>query len=154
MTVSVDLIAREILDVVPVIMRTIRTEMRSRRGADLSVVQFRALLFLNRNPGASLSSVAGHLGLTLPTVSKMIDKMVTERVVTRLDSVADRRRMTLTLTPLGQSLLAKANHGTQQRLVEILAGLTPIERASIHRALQLLQGLFSPAAAGSREVEK
>lgn len=85
MDMSADTIARELLEVVPVIMRTIRAEMRSHRGADMSVVQFRALLFLNRNPGTSLSAVAEHLDLTLPTVSKMIDGMVANHLVTRED---------------------------------------------------------------------
>lgn len=140
-----DSIAREILEVVPLIMRTIRMEMRSRRSADLSVVQFRALLFLDRNPGASLSTVAGHLGLTLPTVSKMIDRMVADQVVTRGDSTDDRRRMTLVLTAQGKSLLEKAHRGTEHRLQEILAGLGPGERETVHQAVQLLQGLFLTA---------
>jgi MarR family transcriptional regulator for hemolysin len=153
MTASVDLVAREILDVVPVIMRTIRMEMRSRRGADLSVVQFRALLFLNRNPGASLSTVAGHLGLTLPTVSKMVDRMVADRWVTRGDSTTDRRRITLVLTAQGQSLLATARRGTQHRLAGILGRLTPAECESVHRSVRLLQGLFSAADTRPQEPE-
>ena len=153
MTASVDLVAREILDVVPVIMRTIRMEMRSRRGADLSVVQFRALLFLNRNPGASLSTVAGHLGLTLPTVSKMVDRMVADRWVTRGDSTTDRRRITLVLTAQGQRLLATARRGTQQQLAEILGGLTPAECESVQRSVRLLQGLFSAADTRPQEPE-
>ena len=145
MDASVDMIAREVLEVVPLIMRTIRKEMRSRRSPDLSVVQFRTLLFLNRNPGASLSTVAEHLGLTLPTVSKMVDRMVANNLVTREDSSADRRRMTLTLTAKGQNLLAEARGGTLERLAGILEGLAPGEREVVHQAVQLLQGLFSPA---------
>jgi DNA-binding MarR family transcriptional regulator len=142
---SAETIAREVLEVVPLIMRTIRSEMRSHRGTDLSVVQFRALLFLNRNPGATLSAVAVHLGLTLPTVSKMIDRMVANRLVARGDSSADRRCMTLTLTPAGQSLLLRARRGTQARLEQILASLAPDECELVHQAIELLQGKFSPA---------
>lgn len=145
MNVPSDMIAREVLDVVPAIMRTIRAEMRSRRGADMSLVQFRALLFLNRNPGASLSTVAEHLGLTSPTVCKMIDGMVSHRLVTRMPSSADRRKVILTLTVEGQTILEKARSGTQARLMDILAGLTPEDRDSVHHVMQLLQTLFSPA---------
>ena len=45
MDVPSDTIAREVLDVVPVIMRTIRAEMRSRRSSDMSVGQFRGTAF-------------------------------------------------------------------------------------------------------------
>jgi hypothetical protein len=40
MNASSDTIACEVLNVAPVIMRTIRAEMRSRRTPELSVVQF------------------------------------------------------------------------------------------------------------------
>lgn len=145
MNVPSDMIAREVLDVVPAIMRTIRAEMRSRRGADMSVVQFRALLFLNRNPGASLSTVAEHLGLTSPTVCKMIDGMVSHHLVTRMPSSADRRKVILTLTAGGQTILEKARNGTQARLMDVLAGLSPEDREAVHQVMQLLQTLFSPA---------
>ncbi len=144
MDASVDTIAHEVLDTIPAIMRTIRKEMRSRRRADLSVVQFRTLLFLSRNPRASLSAVAEHLGVTLPTVSKMIDGMVANRMVTRGDSSADRRQVMLALTGQGRKLLEMARGGTQARLAEILAGLTPGEREAVHQVMQLLQRLFLP----------
>ncbi|MGB8212476.1 MAG: MarR family winged helix-turn-helix transcriptional regulator [Anaerolineales bacterium] len=149
-----DMLAREILDVVPVIMRTIRAEMHSRRGPELSVVQFRALSFLNRNPGASLTVLAGHLGLTAPTVSKMISAMVANSLVTRWDSSKDRRQVTLTLTAPGQALLENARAGTQARLVDILAGLAPAERETVHQAFQLLQGLFSPSSLPQPVVQR
>ncbi len=144
MDIIADIIARDVLDVVPVIMRTIRAEMRRRRSSEVSVVQFRTLLFLNRNPGVSLSEVAGHLGLTAPTVSKMISGMVANRLITRWDSSSDRRRVTLTLTEQGQTLLETARSGTHARLSEILGRLSPAEQETVHQAFQLLQGLFLP----------
>jgi DNA-binding MarR family transcriptional regulator len=154
MNASADIVAREVLDVVPVIMRTIRVEMRSRRSPELSVVQFRTLTFLNRNPGASLATVAGHLGLTPPTVSKMISAMVANHLVTRWDSSSDRRRVTLTLTDQGQALLEKAHNGTQARLTEILTRLAPAERETVHQAFQFLQGLFSSTSLSQGVPEK
>jgi hypothetical protein len=60
--ITPDLCAREVMETVPLVMRFIRTEMRSRRAPSLSVPQFRVLTFLSRRPGAPLSSVAEHLG--------------------------------------------------------------------------------------------
>jgi DNA-binding MarR family transcriptional regulator len=75
----------------------------------------------------------------------MVGEMVVNRLVTREDSSVDRRRVMLTLTSQGQSLLERARRGTQARLAEILAGLTPEEREAVHEVVQLLQGLFSSA---------
>jgi len=154
MDTASEMIAHEVLDVVPAIMRTIRAEMRSRRGADLSVPQFRALFFLQRNPGASLSTVAEHLGLTSPTVCKMIDGMVSHQLVTRRTSSTDRRKVILTLTVEGRTILEKARSGTQARLMEVLASLTPDDRDSVHHVMQLLHPLFSPAVSTSVDSKR
>src|SRR5512142_2783 len=102
---SADECAAMVVEIVPLVMRTIRAEMRGHRSPDLSVPQFRTLLFLRRQPGASVSDVAGHIGLTLPSVSKMIDRLVTRDLVTRHSAPEDRRRICLDLTPLGMSTL-------------------------------------------------
>jgi DNA-binding MarR family transcriptional regulator len=139
-----DDIAREILDIVPIIMRMIRTEMRSQHSADLAIPQFRALLFISRNPGLSLLTLAHHLSLTSPTVSKMVDGLVLNHLVKRESSSKDRRKITITLTPQGQTVLDKAQNGAQARLAEILAPLTLEEGETVYQAMELLQSLFLP----------
>ncbi|MGA2378038.1 MAG: MarR family transcriptional regulator, partial [Spirochaetia bacterium] len=67
MTRKEDECAREVLDVVPSVMRFIRTEMRSHRALDLTVPQFRSLVIIERAAGTSLTGVAEHLGLTPPS---------------------------------------------------------------------------------------
>ena len=60
--------------------------------------QFRALGVVRRHPGASLSVVAGHIGLTTASVSKLIDSLVKKGLVTRADSPDDRRKVVLNAT--------------------------------------------------------
>jgi len=146
MSISSDAIAREILDIVPTVMRVIRTEMRNQRSADLSIPQFRALLFIRRNPESSLRALAHHLGLTSPTVSKMVDGLVLNRLVKRESSSRDRRKVTLTLTSQGQAVLERARNGTQARLAEVLSPLTPEENDTVNQAMELLQPLFLPGS--------
>jgi len=145
MPVSPDECAREVLDVVPLIMRTIRAEMRRHRTPGLSVPHFRVLAFLNRNEGASLSEVAEYIGLTLPSMSTLIDGLVTRELVTRQTSPSDRRRVTLALTARGKSTLAAARRETQAQLAESLATLTATERATVVRAMQALCAVFTPS---------
>ena len=54
--------AEVVLDTVPATMRAIRGHMREGREEGVSVPQFRALLYVGRNPGTDLSSLAEHLG--------------------------------------------------------------------------------------------
>lgn len=134
--------AREILEVVPHIMHTIRTHMRSHSSAELSVPQFRTLAFLNRWPGASLSDVAENIGLTLPSMSKLVDGLVARQLVRREASPVDRRCITLALTSLGQTSFQAAYQATQVQLAELLTALNDTERATVVKAMQVLRPIF------------
>jgi DNA-binding MarR family transcriptional regulator len=134
--------ARKMLEVIPAVMSTIRSEMRSRRRSDLSVMQFRTLVYLNLYPGTSLSALAEYLGLTLPTVSQMINGLVEKGVVSRMDSSTDRRRVMLSLTEPGKALLDRSLIGTQARLAEILLNMGAEDIRAVQRVMQLFGELF------------
>ncbi len=136
---SAEAVAREILDVVPFAMRLIREEMRSRRGADLTIPQFRSLIFLQRAPGAALHQVAEHLGLTPPTVSKMINSLVERGLIERPDSAADRRRVELRLTARGTTLIDRVRGETVSKFAERFETLPPAEREKMISALETLR---------------
>lgn len=132
-----------LMDAMPLVMRHIRNEMRSNpnmRGPTLP--QFRALVFLSRHQGASLSQVAGRIGLTLPSVSKIVDALVTRGLVTRAASENDRRYVSLSLSKLGRETLAQAGRGTQTRLAEKVAGLSPEQLVMVCEAMQALQSVL------------
>ncbi|HVN55066.1 MAG TPA: MarR family transcriptional regulator [Anaerolineaceae bacterium] len=144
MDISSEYLAHEILDVVPIIMRTIRREMRSHRGPDLSVPQYRAMNFIRNHPGASLSGVADHVGLTLPSTSKLVDGLVGRGLVIRQESELDRRRVDLKLTQQGDSILVAAYQHTQACLARMLTGLSPGDREEVIAAMGVLRPVFSP----------
>jgi DNA-binding MarR family transcriptional regulator len=143
MSTSPDACAQGILEVVPAVMRTIRAEMRRHRTADLSVPQFRTLAFIDRQADASLSDVAEHIGLTLPSMSKIVDGLVTRKLVTRQTHATDRRRMRLALTPRGQTALQTSREATRACLAEDLAGLTERQRETIGQAMEILRPVFT-----------
>jgi DNA-binding MarR family transcriptional regulator len=140
---SAEALAAILADTVPLVMRNIRADMRTQPGLDLSVPQFRTLLFLRRHPGASLSEVAEHIGLTLPSISKMVDRLEARDLLARLAAANDRRRVSLELTSLGVSTLKAASDVSRAHLAEQLAALSPDERATIVQAMHSLRGIFS-----------
>ncbi len=144
MPASPDECARQVLETVPLIMRAIRVEMRSHRTPEISVPQFRTLAFLNNHEGASLSAAAEFIGLTLPSMSKMVDGLVARSLVTRQTHPDDRRRMTLALTTRGRSIYQSAHEATQACLADRLATLPAPERLAIAQAMEALRPLFTP----------
>ncbi len=135
--------AREVLDGVPVAMRTIRAQLRRHSDSSLSVPQFRTLLFINRHKGTSISEAADHIGLTLPSMSTLIDGLVTRNYVLRRAHEDDRRRMTLTLTERGDTALRSARAGAQAYLTERLKPLPEAQRVTVVKAMRILKQVFS-----------
>jgi DNA-binding MarR family transcriptional regulator len=142
----------ELLEVVPQLMRIIRDHMRQHRNADLSVPEFRALGFINQHSGTSLIAVAEHIGLSSASMCRLIDGLVTRSLVKRerKHDAVDRRYVTLELTARGRAILKSARATTQAYLTEVLATLSPAERAMVVQAMQLLGPLFT----SDREKER
>jgi DNA-binding MarR family transcriptional regulator len=138
--------AREVLDVVPSVMRFIRTEMRSHRALDLTVPQFRSLVIIERAAGTSLTGVAEHLGLTPPSASKLIDGLSNRGMVTRRESLGDRHRVTLEITAEGAQALASARGEAQKSLSRLLGALEGEELSAVIRAMSALRSVFAAGA--------
>lgn len=139
--------AREVLEAVPIVMRAIRGELRKYGAREMSVPQYRTLGFVYRKEGPSLSELADHVGLTLPTMSTLVDGLVARGLVNRQEDPEDHRRMALTLTELGRNRHEAAREATLVSLGEMLRQLSPSDRATVTRAMQVLRERFT----GERE---
>jgi len=143
MTVTIEESARELLEVVPVVMREIRSQMRSRRSLDLTIPQFRTLAFVNRNKGSSLYEVSDHMGLTPPSVSTLVDGLIERGMMTREEHPADRRRVRLVVTSHGRAILEAATRETLTYLAKKLSNVTPDNREVIVKAMEILRLTFT-----------
>lgn len=137
--------ARELLGTVLAVMQSIRVEMRSQRTPDLTVPQFRTLVFLSKFSEGGLSGLAEHIGLSLPSMSKMIESLVGKGLVSRQACASDRRRISLLLTPRGEAIYRQASKRALDMLAQKMDGLTTGELEVLFPALEKLTLLFQPA---------
>jgi DNA-binding MarR family transcriptional regulator len=137
-----DTCAHDLMDTAPQIVQAIRVEMRRGHDSDISIPQFRTLRFIQRNPDSSLSDLAEHLGLTLPSASKLVDGLVKQKLVNRTASTTDRRRLTLVLTQAGTSIVDSARAGARANLAKKMEHLSNAELEMISQAMQLLRPIF------------
>lgn len=135
--------AHQLVDAIPQILQSIRVEMRRGRGSDISIPQFRTMRFIQRNPDSSLSDLAEHLGLTLPSVSKLVDGLVKHRLISRKESAEDRRKITLVLTETGTSIVDAARSSARIHLAEKLSHLSDNELQLISQAMLILHPIFA-----------
>ena len=144
---STDRCAEALIEVVPAIMRTIRLLMRAERASDLSVPQFRALGYIRRHAGTSLSAVAGHVGLSVPAASRLIDALVARGLVARHASAADRRAVGLELSGAGTELLERARAHAVRELAARLEALDGTQRTDLTQVLEDLRAIFATPGA-------
>jgi len=135
-------LAASVVDVVPLVMRAIRSEMRAAASPALSVPQLRTLLFVKRNPDVNLSALAEHLGIGLTGASGLVDRLVRNELLSRETDPNERRRIQLTLTPHGRARLDAASNSTRSMIEQRLTDLDADDAATVEQAMTILRGAF------------
>lgn len=141
--VSTERCAAVLLDALPAVMWYVRRQMRSRRAKGLSVPQFRTLVLLRRFPAVTLSTVADHLGASLPTASRIVAGLVGKGLIARKACREDRRQVNLELTARGGNVLDAAMEGTRSMIAGRLAELPTGKLGTVTEAMGLLAAVFS-----------
>ena len=142
--------ADRLLEVVPRTMRRIREEMRARAARGLTVPQLRALLYLRRHPGAGLSVVAEHLGMSPPAASALVERLVRAGHLERATHPDERRRIQLRLTRRGLSHVTSAHEAARAWLTRELGQLDARDLARLGAALEVLDRIGATRAERSR----
>ncbi|HJV89402.1 MAG TPA: MarR family transcriptional regulator [Holophagaceae bacterium] len=115
-------------------------EVEARFG--LTGPQLWGLWELGQGGPMALKDLAARMQLHPSTVVGVVDRLADKDLVVRRVDPEDRRRVSLTLTTQGKATLRKAPHPAQGRLVHGLKGLSPRQRAAIHKALATLVKLM------------
>jgi DNA-binding MarR family transcriptional regulator len=142
--------ADRLLEVVPRTMRRIREEMRARAARGLTVPQLRALLYLRRHPGAGLSAVAEHLGMSPPAASALVDRLVRAGHLERAIHPDERRRIQLRLTRRGLAHVTSAHDAARAWLTRELGHLDARDLARLGAALEVLDRVGATRSERSR----
>ncbi|MFC1961339.1 MarR family winged helix-turn-helix transcriptional regulator, partial [Chloroflexota bacterium] len=74
----------------------------------LTIPQYRVLLLLNQQDGLRLTTLSEHLIRAKSTITRIIDQLERQGLVTRSSDLEDRRAQRVLLTDAGASLMEKA----------------------------------------------
>ena len=139
--------ADRLLEVVPRTMHGIRLAMRSTIAPALTVTQLRALLFVANHSGCGLSPLAEHLGMSLPSASALVARLVRAGLLDRSGDPGERRRIQLGLTDAGSAGVASARRSARSWLRQRLAALSAEELRGLQRSLDLLARISTAESA-------
>lgn len=98
-------------------------------GVDLSLPQYRVLVFLSEHDAAAASALASRLDVTRPTITAIVDGLVARGLVERRPASGDRRRVEHHLTAAGEQLLGAGDDAIVGRLRAIADHLDGAEAA-------------------------
>jgi long-chain acyl-CoA synthetase len=101
--------------------------------ADLSLPQYRILGLLTEGSAVS-SALAERLAVRPPSITAVVDGLVSRGLVERRHAEDDRRRVAHVLTAKGEKLLTTANEAVDSRLAGIAGSLESAELTA--RALE------------------
>ncbi len=94
------------------------------------------LTMLEQDGPLSASEIAGKLSLSKPQMTKFIDGLAAEKAVLREDDPDDRRRVLITITKTGTSILADYRKLLRENLLKKINTLTPEQVSSLTKALE------------------
>src|SRR5438132_12701468 len=106
--------ARELLEIIPLVMRTVAAELRA-AGEMPAPAHFRLLSILSVRP-RMLSDLASLQGVSLPTMSNSISAMVERGWVRREVPGGDRRIVMIDVTPPGRAALERVSRCAEAHL--------------------------------------
>ena len=118
--------------------RSMRGWGRFAKSTGLSMPQFGLLMQMHHKGACGMSEVSERFDITPAAASQLVDKLVQNGFVQRVEDPNDRRAKLLSLTDKGRELIQQGIE-ERYRWVEELAGkLTDEERAQVSEALNIM----------------
>ena len=109
-------------------------------GEDISAHQASILDHLDEVDAMSMTDLAGHMGVTVATMSLAIDRLERKGYVRRDRDPQDGRRVLLRATPAGIRLREAKSVLDPVRVEQVLGQLSPADREAALKGLDLLAG--------------
>jgi DNA-binding MarR family transcriptional regulator len=117
---------------------------------DVSMPQAKLLYLLGAVGDLHMSDLVARLGVSLSTVSGLVDRVVDHGLAHRREDAVDRRQVVVGLTPAGRALFERFRELNTDQMRNLLASLDDAELASARHAVAALAAAAARLATSSR----
>ena len=104
----------------------------------VTMAQAKLLYLLSAHGDLHMSDLVLQLGVSLSTVSGLVDRIVDSGLASRREDPVDRRQVVVGLTATGTTLIDRFRELGARQMRELLALLANDELAELHRSLAAL----------------
>ncbi len=123
-------------------VRLLRLARRDEEGAKIGGSRRSALAFVALAGPVSLAELAAAEQVRAPTMTRIVDSLVADGLVSRETNPADRRAVRINATPCGLALVAQAKSAGASALAGRLARLADSERRALYRGVELMERML------------
>jgi DNA-binding MarR family transcriptional regulator len=103
---------------------------------EVTPAQFEALEFIHRHGGCSAKALSEGLRISIPSSTRLVDRLVRKALVDRREHSEDRRLVHLSMTAKAAGMLADVRAARLARLARALATLSASEQTQLHSLLE------------------
>ena len=122
----------------PVLLQLGRSLRREAHALGVTGGQASVLAWIQNHPEYGVRDLAAREGISVPAMSRYLDRMETAGLIVRERSERDARRVQLSLTPRGSSALRSVRSRRTAWLAARLGGLSQAELEAIDAAIEPL----------------
>lgn len=118
----------------------------------VTLTQFRTLVVLSNVGEINLNRLAELLDVTASTAMRMIDRLLSARLVTRTENPVNRREVVLGLTPSGHDLVRQVTARRRREIAKVVTAMPDAQRKDLVTALRAFAdaaGEPAPQSAGA-----
>lgn len=105
--------------------------------ADVTLVQFRALVLLDRDGALNAGRLAELLAVSPSTLTGLCDRLIAKQLIDRAPAPTSRREVVVALAPLGKTLVDTAIAARRTEIAHILARISPDKLEGMVEALNV-----------------
>ena len=121
---------------------------------DMTETQWRVLRILWENDGRGLMELARATLVSAPSLVGVISRMARDGLVVRERSTADRRQITVRLTPKGRALEKRIMPLVETVYAELEEAMTPAQWRGFYQALDALEDWAQKRGAQKRKSQE
>ena len=115
------------------VFKLFKSKMKGFSHITLSITEVGTLHYINENGQVTMKELSKFLGITPPSTTTLVDKMIKLKILKRSFHKEDRRNVILSFTDSGKEMFEKARNEKIKIMKNILSCLNEKERLELCR---------------------